>query len=114
MKLPNNFPDKLDEANILFASCTKCYSGIYDSDTRKILPIEFYALAQYDNNSGIHVFSLNERFEVIDDSLHPTVEDAMSEMEKEGIFEKDWKKVSPCGKNKGTNHPQTQKAPGYR
>jgi hypothetical protein len=93
MKFPKNFPDILDGANILFASCTKCNSGVYDSDTRKIIPYQFYALARFDNNSDIHVFSVNEDFEVIADLLCSTIEYAMSEMEPEGIYKKDWKKI---------------------
>jgi len=94
MKLPNNFPKKLNDAKLLFATIPKCPSSIlYDIENKEILTIKYYAIAQYSKNSGVNLFSIDDCFNVIGDSYFPTIEEAMSELEPDNISPKEWKKI---------------------
>ena len=94
MKLPNNFPKKLENATLLFVTRPKCPSSIFDVKKREIIKIEYYAIAQYENGSGINLFSIDNCFNVIGDSTFSTIERALSELEPDNISIKDWKKIS--------------------
>lgn len=93
MKLPNNFPKHINNANILLATRPKCPSMISDIKKNKNLDIEFYAIAQYRKRLEINLFSLDDCFNIIGDSSFPTVEQAIAELEPDNISHKDWKLI---------------------
>lgn len=93
MKLPNKFPNRLNDAKMLFATRPKCPSSIYDMENREFLNIEYYAIAQYSKNSGVNLFSIDDCFNVIGNSYFTTIEEAMSELEPDNISPKEWKRI---------------------
>jgi hypothetical protein len=93
MKLPNNFPKELNGEKLLFATRPKCFSGIYDMENRKMLSIEYYAIAESHENSEIKLLSMDGSFNIIDKSHFLTIVEAMSELEPDNISEKDWKEL---------------------
>ena len=93
MELPNNFPKELNGKKLLFATLPKCFSGIYDMVNRKMLRIEYYAIAESAESSDIKLLSMDDSFKIIDKSQFLTVEEAMYELEPDNISEKDWKEL---------------------
>ena len=93
MKLPNNFPKELKGGKLVFVTRPKCFSGIYDMESRQMLTIEYYALTESDKNSGVSLLSMDDSFKIIDKSHFFTVEEAMYELEPDNISEKDWKEL---------------------
>ena len=93
MKLPKDFPHRLHETKVIFATRPKCPSLISDIDTRVVDTIDFYALAQSNKGSKVCLFSLDNHFKVLGHSFFPTIEEAMNSLEPNGITRKDWKVV---------------------
>lgn len=93
MKLPNNFPKELNGAKLLFGTRPKCFAGIYDIENKQMLTIEYYAIAESDRNSGVRLLSMDDNFNVIDDSFFLTIDEAIYELDPDNISEKDWKRI---------------------
>jgi hypothetical protein len=91
MRLPKDFPNKINETNVIYATRPKCSSSIHDIETKVTVSISYYALAQHDKNPKICLFSLNDHFKVLDKKFFSTVEKAMSSMEPDGLTPEDWK-----------------------
>jgi hypothetical protein len=94
MKFPNIFPINLNNAKLIFATLPKCPSMIYDMNNGKMLTIEYYAIAQCENDSGVRLLSIDDCLNVIGDSYFLDIESAMSELEPDGISTKCWKRIS--------------------
>ena len=93
MKFPDDFPKKLNNQKLIFATRPKCFSGIYDMENRKMLSIEYYAIAESHENSEIKLLSMDGSFNVIADSCFFDIDEAMYELEPDNITEKDWKEL---------------------
>jgi len=78
---------------LLFATRPKCFSGIYDVEKRETFTIEDYTIAENDENSGVRLLSMDDRFNIIDDESFLTVDEAIYELEPDNISEKDWKEL---------------------
>lgn len=89
MKLPEKFPLSLNETKVLFVTRPKCPSFIHDIETKVTASISYYALGQ-NNSSKACLFSLDDYFKVLGNDFFPTIENAMSSLEPDGLVPGDW------------------------
>jgi hypothetical protein len=93
MKLPENFPHKINEAKVNFATRPQCPSSISDIESKVITSISYYALGKHYNWSKFCLFSLDDHLKVVGHEFFSTVEQAMSSLEPDGLTPGDWKFV---------------------
>lgn len=72
------FPEKLDNANVLYFTDKGCYDTIRYTDGRIYDYIFYLAICTYDNDDGFYLFGCNANKEVISDYLCNTIEECMN------------------------------------
>ena len=95
MRLPKDFPHRLNETKVIFVTRPKCPSSIHDIETRVTASISYYALSQHDKGAKVCLFSLDAYFKILGNDFFPTVEKAMSSLEPDGLAPGDWKYIKP-------------------
>ena len=68
------FPDKLDNADVLFYTEKDDYGTVNYTDGRIYEYVKYLAICFYSNDSGYYLFLCNDKYDVIQDDLCDSVE----------------------------------------
>jgi hypothetical protein len=115
MAIPDNFPTHLDGARVLcVAPALEGDQSGHSYDSGERIPICYHAIAKYDHDPGIYLFSVSAEHEVIGDWLEDSVETFIQMLEADGIERSQWRSFAKHVDGKGLGSASALPSPSSR